>query len=279
MEVSRCRFESVLPKYDPSKSIKSVMSLKKLPSSTKRIVHHFGVGSKLFDDIKRDYSSLLVLQEVTDVFWDTKDFSLVRQNIWLRSRDLDDDSQRPSSWSLKRCENQQSNGEFEYSEETDHDKIVEVLKKLLPQDPKFYSIKSTLNSRSGYILDIFELYSKSVIASNRLFFQNEEFRFHVDCFKIGEKIYILGGVSFNASTSTHALIELLKSSEGYFPNVRSKVLEDFAHHYPETTKLLQKKGIINKEITFLQDHAHDSSEKLPINPPKEEIFWDSSNLK
>eukprot|EP01103_Thecamoeba_quadrilineata_P006609 TRINITY_DN16337_c0_g1_i1.p2 TRINITY_DN16337_c0_g1~~TRINITY_DN16337_c0_g1_i1.p2 ORF type:complete len:112 (-),score=23.44 TRINITY_DN16337_c0_g1_i1:7-318(-) len=101
-----------------------------------------------------------------------------------------------------------------------------------------------------------------------MYYYNDNFHFHIDCFKIGTKPYVLGGLSYttDARNSFETLINLLRDNEDYFPNVHSKVLEDFSLRYPGIVNELLEKGVINKKITFIQAHQYDP----PITLPEEE---------
>ena len=250
------------------------MSLKNIPLSTKLIVHHFGVGVKLLEDIQANYSSLLKTEEIGDIFWDTNDFLLIRNtpSIWLRSRyfkDHDHDHDQPY-WSLRYRDG-------DYFEETDPSKIVTVLdgdyfeetdpSKIVTALPKIVTALQHLNipNQSSDIKHIFDLHPKSAITSTRL--SCHKSRFHVDCFKIGSKPYVLGSISFNSDSQDDALINFLKDNEGYFPNVRSKVIEDFKYRYPDIVDELINRGIVNKEI-ISQAHQYYP----PIALPEEEEF-------
>jgi hypothetical protein len=234
--------------------ISAITSLEQIHStSTKRITHHFGVGTVLFDEIKKWCSEKT---EVTDIFWDTKDFILIRQNVWLRSRNIKESKQSQSvTWSLKLCSEQKSKGEFDYFEENDPTKIIEILSKALP---KKYPDEKDID-------EIFMLYPKSAIASTRISFHTTNVRIHVDCFTIGNEPFVLGGISFKVDDKDENLINLLKDSKGYIPNVRSRVIEDIALRYPVIFKGLQDKGFINGKITFSHEHQYNSPLPLPVS--------------
>lgn len=62
---------------------------------------HFGVSSRLFEKLQLQFPNSEE-ERFYDIYYDTKDFQLARNSLWLKCRSPEDEN-LPDTWSLKEC--------------------------------------------------------------------------------------------------------------------------------------------------------------------------------
>jgi hypothetical protein len=228
-------------------------------------VHHFGVNDELWNKIKIKYSTKWKNEEFIgkkyefiDEFYDTKDFSLIKQNYWLRHRSFQN---KPGEWSLKTTEK----NELGYClvKEWNDEAIITNL--LLSKISSSVSNLELDNSESRLILNRFPLELVELFPTTRIILEETDtFKFYVDCSGEGYTTtwFLLGGVQFQEISQTSHLAEL--QSKGWVPNVMSKIVQIISWCDPLIFKdLVDIKAVLPIEM---YSDSHIRSEYEPIFP-------------
>lgn len=213
------------------------------------LVHHFGVGTALLNDLEKSAPRNYEVERFTDVFFDTPNRQLAFSGIWLRRRSHE--SRKPVSheWSLKVASvtsDPQVEELLSVDETKDKGQIELYLQRAgLPRLPD-----SELTMYPLVIIDFARFTVPRKAGSN----------VWVDCTRIGTNYYVLGGCSFRDVAGNEAVLNLTSPGgvdhPGYFAPVRTKVIEAIRHAHPELYKELIDKRVIPPDAHYLQAHAY-----------------------
>ncbi len=224
-----------------------------LKDSSEHKVHHFGVGNALWNELLYRFPNPS-FEHFVDMLWDTNEQSLSRENWWLRSRDVDtaelsetaelsaNSIQAPAQWSLKHLDQQFDTASFMYLELNDSQEIHSTLAELkVPQSKMFPERSAHSVEPFEEPSDIFALRPIALLSTQRVtFLDTGSVRLYIDTVEIARsKFSSVGGFYFrHFDDECKSIIAALQSSAGYFPSVRSKVMEYIHYRRPDIeTKL------------------------------------------
>ena len=188
------------------------------------------------------------MEEFLDSFYDTENYGLINQNLWLRRRQYPNGV---SEWSLKftteingiSCKVQ------EWKSETE---IRYILTDCLKSQPE--GQKSLIED---FHLNLVEFFPTTRIILEK----TESFKFYVDCSgeAYSETWFLIGGIKFHDLNDIRHLFSFREHD--WRPNVRSKIVQMIYWINPELYNRLVKEGSIPSAL-FTEDHIR--SDNNPI---------------
>lgn len=187
----------------------------------------FGLDDKTLKQFQQLYKSKS--RSFTDTYWDNPNYQLIKNNVWLRSREDD----RKFLWSL-----------FDENQITQKAKIDEELQKIISkeQDHKSFNVK-------------YDLFPIIRMRTARITFKTGNlFYLHVDCITLSKNKYILRG-----NYSQKEYFGFFNYFKVILPCTDVK-LEYLSFRNKEIYELIENKQFYNNSIYF---------ENPPITIPKE----------
>ena len=216
-----------------------------------RKVHHFGVSMELWNEIKREYNGNWELKEFMDVFYDTEDHLVAKNNQWLRQREFKDGR---LEWSLKTTKDDKRG--FCLVQEANE---VEVIMQLLSYAPK----RKQPNSIKDQIYGTFELELFAFFPTTRVYLDDR--KLYIDCAneELTETWFLIGGLKVK---DTSKLRELQTKWSHYSTEpVMTKITQMILWKEPELYDSLVHKGFLRPEAEFTSE-SHIHSDGAPLFP-------------
>lgn len=236
-----------------------------------RKIHHFGVGEKLLEELQLKYQNSSH-EMFCDVYFDTEEFTLAKQNLWLRVRefeeeadvDAEDNVDVQSVWSLKKCNVNDSTTDIHVFEYSQNDSIIQILNAVLKD---FVTDGSSMCDDP--IIGKFHLIPIGIFPTHRIVLKKNPFKFYVDCSGINfsKKFCLVGGISFSNENDMGEMDSFLIHSDGYYPGVRSKIVEELCLYESSLYQELQENNIVHSSYTSA--HVRDGQPSLPLPPVNE----------
>lgn len=233
------------------------------PAETSRatafLVHHFGVGASLLNELERSAPPDSDVEKFTDVFFDTPDRQLALRGMWLRRRSCE--SRRPVKyeWSLK-IASVLHEPQLEELLSVDETKNIAEIESYLRTSGLPPLPESKLTMTPLVVID----FARFIVSRND---RTDKHTAWVDCARIGPYYYVLGGCSFLDSGGEEAILTLtsqdgsstkLDNHPAYLAPVRTKVIEAIRYAHPKLyERLIEKHVIPPEESLYYQAHAYE----------------------
>lgn len=227
-----------------------------------RKIHHFGLSEKLLEELQLKYQNSSH-EMFCDVYFDTEEFTLAKQNLWLRVREFEEqeadvdaeenvDVQLDTVWSLKKCNVNDSTTDIHVFEYSQNDSIIQILNAVLKD---FVTDGSSMCDDP--IIGKFHLIPIGIFPTHRIVLKKFPFKFYVDCSGINFSKKV-GGISFSNENDIGEIDSFLIHSDGYYPGVRSKIVEELCLYESSLYQELRENDIVHSSYTSAQSFAECS---------------------
>ena len=210
-------------------------------------VHHFGLSLQAFHSLLAKHPQYAV-EKSWDIFWDTADFKLAKNNLWLRARQLVDTKEATGGgWLLKECRSDSVSG---IVEALISDQVDAIVDKLTSQN-----LLGSNSARRGPlctdpIVAMKDLHPIASLPFVRILLSKSlDETIYVDVTGIGSECFLIGGIrstSLEGCTGiSSAMIRDL--GDGYLSHVRSKVIESIYRRRKSLYEELRRLQYINRD--------------------------------
>ena len=226
---------------------------------TGNYVKHFGVTSKLFERLQLQFPESKQ-EKFYDIYYDTENYQLAKNNYWLRNRSLENDLEQ-DMWSLKRCTTNPNNSATLNVEEW---KIISDITKILSHVLSDYTRKTECDDE---IIGGFKIIGIALFPTTRIIFNDSNYFLYVDYLSFGNSKTrtLTGGLKFTNPKFIDddlEIMDLLKVKSGLITPVRSKIIEKINEENPELYEELQCVAQLIPSLDY--EISHKLNEELPL---------------